>query len=144
MGEKELVVLPAKVALAARGSEPESFKLRFCVWVKSSEAAPEEEQSLPPWRDELDESSPDLFAGRDSNPGLLAGDLVSLLKKRGPRGTVSIGGMGAVATSKALKALLVSHAYLAESFRPGELLAAVPAVETLQVYGEERFRMVLS
>merc|ERR1712151_255183 len=137
-------VLPAKIALPTRGSEPESSKLRFCVWVKPRNEIPKEEQALQRWRDESEESQPDLFAGRDSNPGLLAGDIVKLLKRRGPDGTVTIGGMGAVATSKALKALSVSHAYLEDSFGPGEKLAAVPAVENLEVYGEERFRMVLS
>merc|ERR1712232_211810 len=88
---QSLALVPVKVELPARGDEPATVKIRFSVWL-THEEVPSADRP------------PDLYVGRDTNPGLLAGDLVKLLRPAF-RESVSIGGMGPIATSRAVKAL---------------------------------------
>lgn len=139
--EQSLVFVPSKVAIPASedsdgGVRPETTMITFTIWLPSADSCDERLQGF---------KKPDIFAGRESNPGLLAGELAAFLKTRGYRGSAEMVAMGAASSSKALKAIIIARVYLADVLtEAGQTLAVVAGEETLRVSGDEKVRMVLS
>lgn len=126
-----LAFSPAKVPLAARSAEePATSMVRLRV------------RLLPAPPPKVPEEGPELLlAGGETNPGMLATDLAARLRGSG---SATVGGMGAVATSRAIKAQMIAKVYLAKMLGSRKELLAVPQLEVLEVNGQERWRMVLN
>lgn len=122
---KRLAVIAERRELPANGNLPATvlFKLRVAPL-----------PDLPP------SDEPDLYVGRDANPGLIASPLSKKLKNKE---VVTISGMGALAMSKAFKAIGVAGVYLSDVLDKGEFIAAMPREQTIKLWDEERVRMLL-
>lgn len=119
-------VHPHSVDIPATGSLPPSKMCRM---------------RLRPVRGRADgREQPDIWVGRDANPGLLAGNLKNMLA-RFPR--VELTSMGAVATSRALKALIIANKYVRDSgqFREGQVVVATVRGEEVLVQQDTRQRV---
>lgn len=114
-----------RVARPAIGAAPETSLLRFRMELLPG--------LLPPAR------PPDLLVARDTNPGLMAGDLMKVFHTKR---VVTVVGMGPVAMSRAFKTLLIAQVFLNGS-GDGDVLLAAPQSEQVRVGGEERARFML-
>merc|ERR1719419_2051661 len=86
-------------------------------------------------------ATPNVFVSRDTNPGLAAKELADVLKREC---VGCMGGMGAFAMSRALKAMVIAGIFMRRSLRGREVAAAMPQLQHLQVHDEERVRFVLT
>eukprot|EP00929_Paragymnodinium_shiwhaense_P097959 TRINITY_DN59519_c0_g1_i1.p1 TRINITY_DN59519_c0_g1~~TRINITY_DN59519_c0_g1_i1.p1 ORF type:complete len:298 (+),score=35.76 TRINITY_DN59519_c0_g1_i1:198-1091(+) len=147
---KTLAIHVGKVTKPASGNMPETAMSRLSLWPVARSSEPGVGQLR---RDQPGSDKPDIIAGKDVNPGLLAGDLVNLLLRRRKNqpddATVTIGGMGAVATSMSLKCLVLARVYLAEQNSNQSLgideqvLAATATMQAVpSVQEEERMRVL--
>mmetsp|Transcript_79422 Transcript_79422/g.184301 ORF Transcript_79422/g.184301 Transcript_79422/m.184301 type:complete len:299 (+) Transcript_79422:82-978(+) len=128
---KRMAFMAEKHELAANSPKPPTSMVRLHGRLFGELAVPE---------------SPDLFISGNTNPGLAAKDLASILKEAGLDGVASMGGMGALAMSRALKALIIARAIMRRAGAMGrhEVLVAMPQLLQVQVHDEERFRFVLN
>eukprot|EP00927_Polykrikos_kofoidii_P033966 TRINITY_DN28802_c0_g1_i1.p1 TRINITY_DN28802_c0_g1~~TRINITY_DN28802_c0_g1_i1.p1 ORF type:complete len:226 (-),score=28.05 TRINITY_DN28802_c0_g1_i1:34-711(-) len=140
-----LALAPVKAPMPAQDGNPESFKVSLTTWLMSE-------------LDQEEDVMPDFFVPKDANPGIVAGDMTKLFGKRGRYGVVTMSAMGALATSKALKAVIIARIYMAPnpaetnvapsnrvSLEDDETLAVVVRTDKVRVGGgEERVRMLLS
>lgn len=83
---------------------------------------------------------PEVMVAADSNPGVAAGLLRSLVQERGMG---SMTAMGERALNQALKTLLITEVYLKEHLE-GRLVAATPRLERFDDGANTRHRIVLS
>lgn len=116
------VVVPAKAA-----GLPETSMIRLRV------------RPLPEQPARLEQ--PHFLAAGDTNPGLLAADIAACLRESG---AVSVGSMGAHATSRSVKAIMIAQVYLASMLGQRKELVMVPHMDSFATRDEERFRVVLS
>merc|ERR1711933_594599 len=86
-----LAFVPEKVAVPARAGHPKTSMLRLCARLVSN----------PPIGEQLD-----VPVARDTNPGLAARELLKSLEQGN---VATIGGMGAIAMSRALKAIVIAQ-----------------------------------
>eukprot|EP00933_Yihiella_yeosuensis_P049756 TRINITY_DN4704_c0_g1_i1.p1 TRINITY_DN4704_c0_g1~~TRINITY_DN4704_c0_g1_i1.p1 ORF type:complete len:263 (+),score=31.02 TRINITY_DN4704_c0_g1_i1:62-790(+) len=128
---KQLAFELQRVIAPARGSNPETVKLRFHSTLVDQFPLPDR---------------PDLVTARDTNPGVLAGELQNLLLQRGDSGIVVIGGLGARAISMCLKTMQMAHKYMQKHLKQDEALLAVCSSQQIPVKDSEetRWRFVLS
>mmetsp|Transcript_67132 Transcript_67132/g.174813 ORF Transcript_67132/g.174813 Transcript_67132/m.174813 type:complete len:203 (-) Transcript_67132:12-620(-) len=121
-----LVFVPRRASLAAgRGGQPETVMLRLqCHLLAGLEST----------------DSRDVIVGGDTNPGLAAKTVQEVLAQRS---VATIGGMGPMAMSRALKTLVVANVYMRKSLRPGEAILAAPSVEDAGPDGD-RIRFLLT
>uniref|UniRef100_A0A7S2AH25 Uncharacterized protein n=1 Tax=Alexandrium andersonii TaxID=327968 RepID=A0A7S2AH25_9DINO len=96
--------------------------------------------SLLPAPPSTEGRAPEIFIASGTNVGQAAGLIARLLESNG---LVTIGGMGPIATSNALKALIIARSYLTESSE-GRPLVAFVSSEKFREKDEDRTRMVMS
>ncbi|CAE8584972.1 unnamed protein product [Polarella glacialis] len=121
-----------RVKAPARGSNPETVKVRFHTALVQKLPVPDR---------------PDVVAAKDTNPGLAAAELTRLLMQKGQTGIAVVGGMGPYAMHMSLKTVQMASRYMQKHMKENETLLAVAcsqAVPAKDGDGGEKMRYVLS
>eukprot|EP00413_Alexandrium_margalefii_P003230 CAMPEP_0204521082 /NCGR_PEP_ID=MMETSP0661-20131031/5598_1 /ASSEMBLY_ACC=CAM_ASM_000606 /TAXON_ID=109239 /ORGANISM="Alexandrium margalefi, Strain AMGDE01CS-322" /LENGTH=192 /DNA_ID=CAMNT_0051526663 /DNA_START=138 /DNA_END=716 /DNA_ORIENTATION=+ len=127
---KRVAFVAQKVQIEARGpQEPPTSILRLQAHLPAELAAPSPE-------------TPDIFVSRETNPGIAARDLADALLRQG--GTASLGGMGPVAMSRALKTLIIAEVFRRKSLSAKQAILAMPQLLHVRVKDEHRVRFMLT
>lgn len=127
-GQGQLAFSLRKVPLPAKSvEEPATTLLRF-------------RPRLLPARDAWNDNESQVVTSADSNPGQLAAEISKHVQEKG---SVEVVGMGAVATSRGLKAAVIAETFLNSSISRGELLVA-PSMQSVHYPTGVRWRVALN
>lgn len=83
---------------------------------------------------------PEIFCAGNTNVGLMAGLMVNRFQNDS---VVTVGGMGAKATSSALKATMIAQGYMQEALGDTHALGLLPSMNEFEEHNEQRVRMLL-